>query len=372
MNVGILKEDPGRERRVALTPAGVQSLVGEGCSVFVEKGAGEGSHFLDEQYEKSGARIVYTREEVFGRSEVVLKISAPTEQDTAELHDEQVFLSFLHLATARTSVMKEFLSKRICAIGYELIEDDDGGLPILIAMSEIAGQLSMQIAARYLESANGGRGILLGGVTGIPPATVVILGAGNVGRSAARMAIGAGAEVIVLDRDLGRLRTIASETGHRVVTAIVNDYNLKKFLRFADVVIGAVLIKWEKTPRLVTEEMIAGMKPGSIALDISIDQGGCFETSRPTTLDNPTYVHSNVIHFCVPNIPAMVGRSASQGLTNTLLPYLAEMARKGIGASLRGNQGLARGVCTHEGACTNMSIARRFELQYGELSGQLH
>jgi alanine dehydrogenase len=230
----------------------------------------------------------------------------------------------------------------------------------------------MQIAARFLESSNNGRGIVLGGVTGIPPATVVILGAGNVGRAAARMALGAGAEVIVLDRDLSRLREIASQNGYRIVTALVNKYNLRKSLRFADVTIGAVQKIGERTPHIVTEQMVMEMKPGSIIIDVSIDQGGCFETSRPTTLENPTFIRNNVIHYCVPNIPAMVARSASFGLTNALLPSLTELVRNGASRAIAENRGLARGVYTHEGICTNPAVARRFELEYSHAGSPLN
>ncbi|HLB00505.1 MAG TPA: alanine dehydrogenase [Bacteroidota bacterium] len=367
LNIGILKEDPSRERRVGLSPAGVQALVGEGCAIFVEQGAGDSSHFLDEEYQKVGARTVYTRDEVFGRSDIVLKISSPGEADVRNLRPGQVLFSFVHLGTARSSIIAEILGRKITTIGYELIQDEKGELPILMTMSEIAGQLCTQIAARLLGNVNHGRGIIMGGVTGIPPATVLILGAGNVGRSAARMALASGAEVIVLDRDLSRLRTVASDTDHRVVTGLVNEYNLRKSVRFADVVIGAILIKGEKTPHIVTEEMVRGMKPGSVIMDISIDQGGCVETSRPTTLENPTYLLHNVIHYCVPNIPAMVARSATYGLTNALLPYLLEMARSGIETAIGRNRGLASGVYTHDGLCTNPAIARRFELEAGTI-----
>jgi len=372
INIGILKEDHARERRVALTPAGVEALVAEGCAVFVEKGAGTASRFLDEEYQKAGAHTVYTRDEVFGRSDVVMKISTPTVEDCNFLHPGQIFLSFLHLGVVKSAIIGEFLNKKITTIGYELIEDERGELPILTAMSEIAGQMCTQIAARFLESSNNGRGIVMGGVTGIPPATVVILGAGNVGRAAARMALGAGAEVIVLDRDLSRLRDIASQNEYRIVTALVNRFNLRKALRFADVAIGAVQKIGERTPHIVTEEMVMEMKPGSIIMDVSIDQGGCFETSRPTTLENPTFVRHNVIHYCVPNIPAMVARSASYGLTNALLPFLTEMVRKGPSRAIAETKGLARGVYTHEGACTNTSIARRFELEFGHVASRVN
>ena len=362
MNIGILKEDPNRERRVVLTPGGVQALVAAGNQVFVERDAGIASHFSNESYAGVGAQIVYTSDEVFGRSELLLKISSPSEADCARLVDNQTLFTFLHLAVAKTRVMETLLKKRITAVGYELIEDANGDLPILQAMSEIAGQMSIGIAARFLESSNNGRGIVLGGITGVPPATVVIIGAGTVGTAATRMAMGVGAEIIVLDIELSRLRAIEQRFHNQIITAVANEYNLRKALQFADVVIGAVLNKGERAPHLITEEMVQKMKPGSIVMDISIDQGGCVATSRPTTIENPTYVLHNVIHYCVPNIAANVARTATYGLTNALLPSLLEIAQKGTARALQENAGLAHGVCTYAGECTKEAIARRFEV----------
>jgi len=362
MNIGILKEDPRRERRVALTPGGVQGLVSSGHQVFVEKNAGEASHFPDEKYQAVGAHIVYSNDEVFGRSNLLLKISSLTDSDCQKLVDSQTIFSFLHLAVAPTRVMEELLRKKICAIGYELIEDENGNLPILQIMGEIAGQMTSNIAARFLESHNNGRGIVMGGITGIPPATVVIIGAGTVGQAAARMALGTGAEVIVLDKDLSRLRSLENRFNFRVVTSIANEYNIRKSLQFADVVIGAILIKGERAPHVVSEDMVKSMKPGSIVIDVSIDQGGCFATSRPTTLESPTYVWHDVIHYCVPNMPANVARTATYGLTNALLPYLQSIALRDVDGALREQYGLVQGVCTFKGVCTREEIARRFEI----------
>jgi alanine dehydrogenase len=367
MNIGILKENPRRERRIALTPAGVQSLIAQDNTVYIEKDAGSASHFPDEQYLSVGANVVYTRDEVIGRSDIVLKISSPTLEEIERLVDSQILLSFLHLGIARSQMVEAFLRKRICSIGYELIEDADGNLPILQEMSEIAGQMSVQVAARYLESNNNGRGIVLGGVSGVPPATVVIIGAGTVGQAAARMAIGSGAEVVVLDKDLTRLRVVKNRFDNRVSTAMITPYNLGKALPRADVVIGAILIKGERTPHVVSEAMVKTMKPGSIIIDVSIDQGGCVETSRPTTLEDPTYIVHNVIHYCVPNMPTNVARTATYGLTNALLPYLLEIAKKGIDCALQENFGLAHGVCTFKGRFTNPAIARRFEMEAAAL-----
>jgi alanine dehydrogenase len=368
MNVGILKESPHRERRVALTPAGVQALVSGGNHVYIERDAGIASHFSNEEYQAVGGTIVYTSDEVFGRSDLLLKISSPTEEDCQRLVESQTIFSFLHLAIAKTRIIESLLARRICAVGYELIEDAHRDLPILQVMSEIAGQMSTQIAARFLESSNNGRGIVMGGITGIPPATVVIIGAGTVGSAAARMALGAGAEVIVLDKELARLRALEQRFNYRIVTALANEYYLKKSLQFADVVIGAVLIKGERAPHIVTENMVKGMKPGSLVIDISIDQGGCIATSRPTTIENPTYTLHNVIHYCVPNIPANAARTATYGLTNALLPYLLEVTQLGVARAVHENPGLARGVCTYQGECTNEAIARRFELGWRTIS----
>ncbi len=363
MNFGILRENPTQERRVALTPASVQSLVSGGHQVYVEKDAGNASHFLNQEYEAVGAKIVYTSDEVFGRSETLLKISTPMEKDCERMVEGQTLFSFLHLAVARTKIVELLLNKHICAVGYELIEDENGDLTILQVMSEIAGHMTLAIAARFLESNNNGRGIVLGGITGIPPASVVILGAGMVGRTAARIALDMGAEVIVLDKDLSRLRAVAQRCGPRITTAVANEYNIRKSLHFADVLIGAVLMKGERTPHLVTEEMVMRMKPGAIIIDVSIDLGGCIETSRPTTLQDPTYVVHNVIHYCVPNMTANVARTATYGLTNALLPYLMEVGQKGIEKAISENAGLARGVCTYGSSCTNDAIARRFEME---------
>jgi alanine dehydrogenase len=368
MNFGILKEDTARERRVSLTPAGVQSLVSIGHQVYIEKDAGIASHFTNEQYEATGAKIVYTSDEIFGRSEVVLKVSPPTVEECERFQEGQTLFSFLHLVVGKEKKLELLLKKNVCAIGYELIEDQNGDLPILQVMSEIAGQMATQVAARYLESNANGRGIVMGGITGVPPATVLIIGAGTVGHAAARIAFGLGAEVIMLDKDLRRIRTLANEFKFRIITAMANEYNLKKSLQFADVVIGAILIKAERAPHVVTEEMVKLMKPGAIIVDVSIDQGGCIETSRPTTLENPTYLLHNVIHYCVPNMPANVSRTATYSLTNALLPFLLEVANEGLAGALLTDQTLANGVCTFRGKCTSEPLARRFELKSFDIS----
>jgi alanine dehydrogenase len=362
MNIGLAKENPLRERRVVLTPGGVQTLVKAGHTVYFEKGVGDRVRFSDADYLEVGGSIVYSAEEVYGRSNLVLKITPPTVEDIEKLNAGEVILSSLNLPVAGRRVTEKLLEKRITAIGYELTEDNDGTLPVLTIMSEIAGQMVIPIAARFLESGNEGRGILLGGVAGIPPAAVVILGAGTVGQAATHAALGIGAQVIVVDKDLNRLRQCETIFQHRVTTSIANQYTIERGVQFADVLIGAVMVKGERTPLLITEEMVKTMKRGAVIIDVSIDQGGCVETSRPTTHDNPVFVKHHVIHYCVPNIAASVARSATYALTNAVLPFVQEIAQKGVTNALRSNRGLAAGVCIHNGICTNSHIAAFYQL----------
>jgi alanine dehydrogenase len=367
MRIGIPTETRWEERRVALAPAGVDSLVRAGHTVYIQSGAGEGSHFNDHDYEEVGGTIKYNAEEVYGRSEMVVKVAPLTEDEVDLLQEGQTLLSFLHLAVGRKNILEKFLSKKITAIGYELIEENSR-LPVLNSMSEIAGQLAIQVAEKYLESyTKGGRGILLGGITGVAPAAVVILGAGVVGITAARAALGRGAQVIVIDKDLARLRMIESEFQKRVTTVMANPYTISRGVKFADVLIGAVLIKGVKTPHLVTEEMVSTMKKGAVIVDVSIDQGGCIETSRITTLSDPVYILNDVIHYCVPNMPAIVSRTASYGLTNATLGYIQNIADNGLANTLIGNDGLAKGVCAYNGFCTNESLASTFNIEHKKL-----
>ncbi|MCX8056937.1 MAG: alanine dehydrogenase [Ignavibacteria bacterium] len=367
MRIGILKETHFEEKRVALTPAGVKLLVDHGHQVFVEKDAGLQSRFTNDEYEKVGATIVYSPDEVINRSELVVKVAPFTEEEAQKLNSEQIVFSFLHLFMRR-KILEIFLQKKVTSIGFELVEDGDGNLPILSIMSEIAGQLSIQIAARYLEkNFDVSRGMLLGGIPGVAPAAVVILGAGTVGTNAARTALGFGAQVIVLDKDLKKLRKIEDTIGKSITTVVMNPYTIERAVKFADVLIGAVLIKGEKTPHIVTEDMVKTMKPGSVLIDVSIDQGGCVETSRPTTISNPVYIQHNVIHYCVPNIPALVPRTASYGLNNAIVDYVLQIAEMGIEEALKSNDGLTKGVCTFGGSCTNETLAELFDIEFKKL-----
>ncbi len=363
MNIGILKETGLLERRVALSPAGVQALVASGHTVHVERQAGVSALFRDEDYIAAGGVTAYSAEEIINRSEIVLKISPLSEKELHQMSKGQAIFSFLHLAISKRKHIETLLQREVTAVAYELIENAQGECSVLQVMSEIGGQMSVQVAAQFLQGKEGGRGILLGSIPGIPPASVVILGAGTVGKTAARTATGMGASVTLLDRDVSRLRQAEELLQWKVTTAIASEYNIARAVGYADALIGAVLLKGEKTPHLVSEEMVKGMKPGSVIVDLSIDQGGCVETSRPTTLSDPVFVRHGVVHYCVPNMTAAVGRTATSALTNAVVPYLLQVADVGMEKAILANPGFANGVCTFKGNCTNASVARIFDLQ---------
>jgi len=367
MRIGIPKETIREEKRVALAPSGVDALVNAGHSVFIESEAGLESHFTDEEYRDVGASIVYNVEEVYQRAELIAKVAPFSEEEIKMLQDNQIVFSFLHLAVAKKNILETFLKKKITTLSYELIEKN-GQLPALWSMSEIAGQLAIQIGERFMESDfPSSRGILMGGITGVAPAAVVIIGAGNVGFNCARAAHARGAQVIVLDKDLTKLRKIEELSDHNITTVVANPLTIARGVKFADLLIGAVSIGMEKTPHVVTEEMVKTMKKGAVILDIAIDQGGCVETSYPTTLSEPVFVKHDVIHYCVPNIPALVSRTASFGLTNASVEFIQCIADNGLENALMNNTGLANGVCTYNGNCSNEVIAETFNLEYRRL-----
>jgi len=364
MRIGIPKEGKYEEKRVALVPAGVDALIKAGHTVYFQKGAGNDSHFSDDEYESLGAKIVYSTEEVFQRSEIIAKVARITEEESGYLQEDQIIFSFLQLVVSEKKVLSNLLAKKVTAIGYELIESETG-LPVLQSMSEIAGPVSIQVAEGLLESKSSfGRGVLLGGITGVSPAAVVIIGAGVVGTSAAKAALGRGAQVIVLDKDLNRLRKIDETFQRKITTVMANPYTISRGVKFADVLIGAVLMKGEKTPHLVTEEMVKTMKKGAVIVDVSIDQGGCVETSRPTTISNPIFTMHDIIHYCVPNMPALVARTASYGLTNSSLNYIIDIADNGLSAAVIEDPGLSKGICSHNGYCSNEIIAETFNVEF--------
>ena len=369
MDISIAKEVSLYENRAALTPAAVRSLVRSDHNVYVESGAGNAAGFSDEMFKSVGAKIVFSKDEAFKRGKMLIKIFPPTLEEYDLLVDDQVVFSFLHLVAAKEDGIRILRERNITAIGMEIIEDIHGNLPILTPMSELAGQMVLPIASYYLSNVGGGRGILLGGAASVPPATVAVLGAGTVGMNAVRAARGLGSNVILFDASLERLRYANDLFSKQLVTYLPYRYNLEKVLPIADVVIGAALIHGELTPKLVPEEIVMNMKPGSVILDVSIDQGGCVETSRPTNWANPSFVLHGVTHFCVPNMPSNVGRTATYALTNASLPYIQNLAENGVEKAFLSDLGLARGAYIYQGKVTHLSLAKRFSLEYTPLSG---
>ncbi|HEX7077409.1 MAG TPA: alanine dehydrogenase [Candidatus Eisenbacteria bacterium] len=367
MDVGILKEIYVGETRAPLIPLAVGELTKQGNRVVLESGAGAASGFDDQAYADMGATVVYSADEVFSRSRLVLKVYPPSGEECARLEEGQILFSFLQPSLATPRLLTLLLERKITSIGFEAIEGPDGDRPVLTTMSEIAGKLAIPIAAHYLQTRQGGTGTLLEGLPGVPPGVVVILGAGVVGSNAALRAAAVGAQVIVLDMDVTRLRSLAERSQGRIVTATASPYNIHRFVPIADVLIGAVLIQLEATPHLLDEALIRRMRPRSVFLDVSIDQGGCSTTSRPTNILDPIYVREDVIHFCVPDIPALVPRTATFALSNILLPYVEELARFGAAHALRTNPTLGRGFYTHGGVCLKRKIAEALDLPFQDL-----
>lgn len=364
MDIGILKETYAGETRVPLIPFAVGQLVRQGNRVLIQSDAGSGSGFDDQAYRDAGATIVYSAEEVIGRSRMVLQVYPPSLEESRRLEEGKILLSFLQLSNAPRSLVEHLVHRRVTAIGFEAIEEEGGDRPVLTAMSEIAGKLAIPIAAHYLQSRQGGRGIMLDGIPGVPPGIVVILGAGVAGSTAAIRAASIGAQVIVLDRDVDRLRRLLARVPAPVTTAVATPYNVERFVPIADALIGAVLIEMEATPHVLDDRLVRSMRPKSVFLDVSIDQGGCSTTSRPTNILDPTYVREGVVHFCVPNIPALVPRTATAALSNIILPYLEEIAQAGPDRVLQTDPVLARGVYTHDGFCLKRKIASVLDLPY--------
>ncbi len=348
MDIGVIRERGPFDRRVALTPPVVRCLAGAGHTVWVETGAGDGSMFSDTEYIRAAARIVYSPAEVLNRAELVAKIARPSLDEMALCRPGTALMAFYHMAVADRALIEALAQRSITAIGCEIIARDTGRLPILAAISEIAGQMTVPIAAHLLRSSSGGRGILLGGTPGVPPARLVILGAGAVGSAAARTAIASGARVMVFDVNPSKLRR-ALEHVRGIETCLADQDAIAEAVAAADVVIGAILIAGARTPHVVTREMVESMKPGSAVIDVSIDQGGCIETSRPTTLGEPTFVYRGVTHFCVPNFTADLGRSSSVAIAQAMLPYLMKLASAGVDAALENCPDLRRGLYTVRG-----------------------
>ncbi|MBM2884013.1 alanine dehydrogenase [Chromobacterium amazonense] len=357
MLIGVPKEIKNHEYRVGLTPSGVRELVANGHKVLVQTHAGLAIGFTDEQYIQAGASIASNAEEVFERSEMIVKVKEPQPVECRMLRPGQVLFTYLHLAPDPDQT-KLLIESDAIAIAYETVTDERGGLPLLAPMSEVAGRMAIQAGAHALEKAQGGRGVLLGGVPGVAPAKVVVIGGGVVGLNAARMAMGAGADVTILDKSLTRLKEIDMVFGGRIKTLMSNGANIDDSIRDADLVIGAVLIPGAAAPKLVTRAMLKTMKPGAVLVDVAIDQGGCFETSRPTTHQDPIYTVDGIVHYCVANMPGGVARTSTQALTNATLPYTLELANKGWRQALLDNAHLRNGLNVCRGRVTYQAVAR--------------
>lgn len=365
MIVSVLKEIKDNEYRVSMTPGGVHQLVEAGHTVLVETRAGEGSFFHDEDFAAAGAKIVST-EEAWNRAEMVVKVKEPLPAEYPYLRPDLLLFTYLHLAADET-LTRTLVDRRVTGIAYETVELPNGTLPLLTPMSEVAGRMSVQIGAQYLERHEGGRGKLLGGIPGVRPANVVILGGGVVGTNAAHIALGMGASVILMDINLDRLRTLSEILHGNFVTWVSNSLNVARAVSRADLVIGAVLVKGAKAPKVVTRDMISQMKQGSVIVDVAVDQGGCVETTRPTTHSNPTYFVEGVLHYCVANMPGAVPRTSTYGLSNATLPYVLKLANKGFEAAVSQDRALALGVNTYRGKITYQAVAEAFDMPYHPL-----
>jgi alanine dehydrogenase len=370
--IGIPRETERLEHRVGLTPAAVSRLSQQKHSTVVERDAGSVAHFTDLDYTKAGAETVYNAEEVYLRADMVCQVGTVTPHQLQSLKPGLVICGFQHLAVAARETIERLCELESTLIGYEIIADEEGDHPVLLSTSDLAGQLAIHEAAHLLQIQSGGRGILLGNTPTIPPATVVILGAGAVGTAAAEHASALGAHVIVLDTDVRKLQRIFRSLGGRVVTAMASESQLRRFIPVADVVIGAVLISaGGRAPFLVTEAMVKSMKPGSVIVDVSIDQGGCIETSRPTLLDHPTFKVHGVVHYCVPNMTSNIARTASRSLANAAMPYISAIADNGLDAALAADPGLARGVYIYRGKVVNEAVAQPLGVEARSLTDLL-
>jgi alanine dehydrogenase len=363
MKIGVPKEIKIHEYRVGLVPAGVRELVDAGHQVLVETGAGAGIGFEDTHYKSAGAAIAARAEEVFAASELVIKVKEPQLAECKMLRAGQTLFTYLHLA-ADPAQAHALIDSGATAIAYETVTAPDGSLPLLTPMSEVAGRMSVQVGANCLQKANGGFGVLLGGVPGVAPAKVVVLGGGVSGTHAAEMAVGLRADVTVVDRSVKRLRELSSLFGSQLKTVYSTAHAIEELVRDADLVIGAVLIAGAAAPKLVSRAMVKSMKPGAVLVDIAIDQGGCFETSRPTTHAEPTYVLDGVIHYCVTNMPGAVPRTSTFALTNATLPYVKALSDLGWRAAIDKDSGLAQGLNVHAGQVTHAAVAAALSLDY--------
>jgi len=370
MIIGVPKEIKQSENRVALTPAGVMEFVSRGHVVYVQSKAGEGSGFPNEEYETAGAKILPTIEDVYGIAEMIIKVKEPIEKEYSLIKPNQLLFTYFHFASYEPLTKAMIASNAIC-LAYETVESSDRSLPLLVPMSEVAGRMAIQQGAKYLEKPQQGRGVLLGGVPGVPPAKVLVLGGGIVGTQAAKMAAGLGAMVTILDVSLKRLRYLSDVMPANVITMYSNEYTIRRLIKNHDLIVGAVLIPGAKAPNLITREMLKDMRPGTVIVDVAVDQGGCIETCRPTTHDDPTFIIDEVVHYCVANMPGAVPYTSTIALTNATLPYALQLADKGWKKACSDNHELKLGLNVVNGKVVYKGVSDAFGLEYTDVESVL-
>jgi alanine dehydrogenase len=366
MKIGIPKEIKTRENRISLTPAGCSVLTEKGHHILVEQNAGSGSGFSDSDFANAGASILQKADDVWQEADMIVKVKEPVDAEYTRMKDGQIVFTYLHLAADKT-LTQTMLDTGVIGVAYETIQNEDGGLPLLAPMSEVAGRLAVQKGCFCLEKKNNGKGLLLSGVPGVEPGSVVIIGGGIAGLNAAQLAVGMGARVTILDIDLKRLRYLDQMFQSQVTTLISNQTNIELSVLQADLVIGTVLIPGAQAPKLIKKEYLSKMEPGSAFVDVAIDQGGCSETSRPTDHNNPTYVVDNIVHYCVTNMPGAVPRTSTFALTNATLPYVVDLADKGLKQAVKEDNSLAGGVSIYQGRLTCPQVAKAFDMEYSNV-----
>lgn len=363
MIIGVPKEIKNNENRVAVTPAGTQEFIKKGHTVYVQTKAGEGSGFSDEEYKGAGAKILATAKEVFDIAEMIIKVKEPIEQEYGLIKKDQLVFTYFHFASHEPLAHAMIKTGSVC-LAYETVERSDRSLPLLVPMSEVAGRMSIQEGAKYLEKPLKGRGILLGGVPGVMPAKVLILGGGVVGTNAAKIAAGMGADVIITDVNLNRLRYLDDVMPKNVHTMASNDYVLRELVKTSDLIVGGVLIPGAKAPKLITRDMLKTMRPGTVLVDVAVDQGGCIETCKPTTHEDPTYIIDDIVHYCVANMPGAVPYTSTLALTNATLPYALKLANHGWKKACKDNEDLLKGLNVVQGKVVYKAVADAFNLPY--------
>ena len=366
MIIGVPKEIKTNENRVALTPAGVMEFVGRGHKVYVQTKAGDGSGFPDEEYTGAGATMLTTIEDVYAIADMIIKVKEPIESEYKLVKPNQLLFTYFHFASYEPLTRAMLASNAVC-LAYETVESSDRSLPLLVPMSEVAGRMAIQQGAKYLEKPQQGRGVLLGGVPGVPPAKVLVLGGGIVGTQAAKMAAGLGAMVTILDVSLKRLRYLSDVMPANVITMYSNEFTIRRLIKNHDLIVGAVLIPGAKAPNLITREMLKDMRPGTVIVDVAVDQGGCIETCKPTTHDNPTYIIDEVVHYCVANMPGAVPYTSTIALTNATLPYALQLAEKGWQKACKENNELKLGLNVVNGKVVYKGVADAFGLEYSDV-----